>query len=313
MGKYISLLGAPCGLGGRNQGTNKGPETLICAGLPQYLRECGHVVRYQDLKDWIREGASPEDVSIWESDEKSETNPRHLEKIAAVNRLIGAHVFKTHLLGGIPIVLGGDHAVAIGSIAQAMAKYAERLGLIWLDAHRDVNTPETSPSHNANGMPLAVVMGYGHPELVSLVGAPYLQAKQVLHIGAGNLFCDPEELKFFEQQGIQSFPMAVVRKRIRTVSTALLQFIARYDAIYVSCDIDVLHRRSAPGVDYPSHNGMPLECARHLATQIGRSGKVVGLDIVEYKPSEDRINKQGQLVTARSIMTLLADLLSTPK
>lgn len=309
MAKYVSLLGAPCGLGGRNQGTNKGPETLVLAGLPEYLHARGHVVRYQDLKGWTRAGTSREDVSIWESDEKSETNPKHIKKIAAVNQLIGAHVFKAHLLGGVPVVLGGDHAVAIGSIAQAMAKYPERLGLIWFDAHRDVNTPETTLSQNANGMPLAVVMGYGHPELVSLVGAPYLQAKQVLHIGAGNLFCDPEELEFFQQQGIQSFPMSVVRKKIRTVCSVLEQFIEVHDAIYVSCDIDVLHRKSAPGVDYLSHKGMSLECARHLAGKIGQSGKLVGIDMVEYKPSADRPNKQGQLITAASIMTLLGALL----
>jgi arginase len=312
MAKYVSLLGAPCGLGGRDQGTNRGPETIVAAGLQEYLQSRGHVVRYQDLKEWTLGGGTG-DASMWDSDEVSEENPKHAKKIAAVNGIIAAHAFKAHHLGGIPVVLGGDHSVVIGSISQALAKYKEQLGLIWFDAHFDVHTPETSHSHNANGMPLATVMGYGHPELLSLVPRPYLQAKHVLHIGGGNLFCEEEELTFLREQGIRTFPASLIRKRIRFLCEQLQLFIDAHEAIYVTCDMDFVHRRSAPGVDYVSHNGVPLSCGCHISKNIGQSGKIIGIDMVEYKPSADRRNKQGQLITATSIMTLLGALLGSQK
>ena len=311
MAKYISLLGAPCGLGGRDQGTAQGPETLVSAGLPEYLRARGHTVHYQDLKEWTRDGGG--DLSIWGSDEVSEENPKHVKRIAEANRVIAAHAFKAHLLGGLPVVLGGDHAVVMGSIAQGMVAHRKRFGLIWLDAHYDVHTHLTSTSHNANGMPFAAVMGHGHPEFLSFIRAPYLEGKDVLHVGGGNLYCEPEEFAFLKEHGIRSFPMSVIRKRIRFVCDELQAFIDAHDAIHVSCDIDVLHRRSAPGVDYPSHNGMSLSCARHLAKLLGKSGKVTSLDVVEYKPSADHWNKKGQPTTAASIMTLLGDFLGSSK
>ncbi|NLM69504.1 MAG: arginase [Firmicutes bacterium] len=295
MAKTIAILGAPSQAGQEQDGTRFGPQALRDAGLTAQLAELG----YQD-QDWG-------DLKINHEILTKKTNSREsLKNLAAVikvsqelftdlNRILSQDCF--------PIVLGGDHSISIGSIAAA-ANHAENLGVIWLDAHPDLNTVETTPSGRIHGMPLAISLGLGHPQLINIGGFyPKIKPDQIVIIGARSI--DSGEKQLIKELGIKLYPMTAVRRLgIQQVIAESIQYLAeKTDAVHLSFDLDVLDPGVAPGVGTPSPNGMTIrECAVIMA-ELGQTGMITSMDIVELNPLLD-VNQQ-TADSAAALTTLL--------
>ena len=295
MAKTIAILGAPSQAGQEQDGTRFGPQALRDAGLTAQLAELGYQVQ-----DWG-------DLKINHEILTKKTNSREsLKNLAAVvkvsqelftdlNRILSQDCF--------PIVLGGDHSISIGSIAAA-ANHAENLGVIWLDAHPDLNTVETTPSGRIHGMPLAISLGLGHPQLINIGGFyPKIKPDQIVIIGARSI--DSGEKQLIKELGIKLYPMTAVRRLgIQQVIAESIQYLAeKTDAVHLSFDLDVLDPGVAPGVGTPSPNGMTIrECAVIMA-ELGQTGMITSMDIVELNPLLD-INQQ-TAASAAALTTLL--------
>jgi len=295
MAKTIAILGAPSQAGQEQDGTRFGPQALRDAGLTAQLAELGYQVQ-----DWG-------DLKINHEILTKKTNSREsLKNLAAVikvsqelftdlNRILSQDCF--------PIVLGGDHSISIGSIAAA-ANHAENLGVIWLDAHPDLNTVETTPSGRIHGMPLAISLGLGHPQLINIGGFyPKIKPDQIVIIGARSI--DSGEKQLIKELGIKLYPMTAVRRLgIQQVIAESIQYLAeKTDAVHLSFDLDVLDPGVAPGVGTPSPNGMTIrECAVIMA-ELGQTGMITSMDIVELNPLLD-VNQQ-TADSAAALTTLL--------
>lgn len=295
MAKTIAILGAPSQAGQEQDGTRFGPQALRDAGLTAQLAELGYQVQ-----DWG-------DLKINHEILTKKTNSREsLKNLAAVvkvsqelftdlNRILSQDCF--------PIVLGGDHSISIGSIAAA-ANHAENLGVIWLDAHPDLNTVETTPSGRIHGMPLAISLGLGHPQLINIGGFyPKIKPDQIVIIGARSI--DSGEKQLIKELGIKLYPMTAVRRLgIQQVIAESIQYLAeKTDAVHLSFDLDVLDPGVAPGVGTPSPNGMTIrECAVIMA-ELGQTGMIISMDIVELNPLLD-VNQQ-TADSAAALTTLL--------
>lgn len=295
MAKTIAILGAPSQAGQEQDGTRFGPQALRDAGLTAQLAELGYQVQ-----DWG-------DLKINHEILTKKTNSREsLKNLAAVikvsqelftdlNRILSQDCF--------PIVLGGDHSISIGSIAAA-ANHAENLGVIWLDAHPDLNTVETTPSGRIHGMPLAISLGLGHPQLINIGGFyPKIKPDQIVIIGARSI--DSGENQLIKELGIKLYPMTAVRRLgIQQVIAESIQYLAeKTDAVHLSFDLDVLDPGVAPGVGTPSPNGMTIrECAVIMA-ELGQTGMITSMDIVELNPLLD-VNQQ-TADSAAALTTLL--------
>ena len=295
MAKTIAILGAPSQAGQEQDGTRFGSQALRDAGLTAQLAELGYQVQ-----DWG-------DLKINHEILTKKTNSREsLKNLAAVvkvsqelftdlNRILSQDCF--------PIVLGGDHSISIGSIAAA-ANHAENLGVIWLDAHPDLNTVETTPSGRIHGMPLAISLGLGHPQLINIGGFyPKIKPDQIVIIGARSI--DSGEKQLIKELGIKLYPMTAVRRLgIQQVIAESIQYLAeKTDAVHLSFDLDVLDPGVAPGVGTPSPNGMTIrECAVIMA-ELGQTGMITSMDIVELNPLLD-VNQQ-TADSAAALTTLL--------
>lgn len=295
MAKTIAILGAPSQAGQEQDGTRFGPQALRDAGLTAQLAELGYQVQ-----DWG-------DLKINHEILTKKTNSREsLKNLAAVikvsqelftdlNRILSQDCF--------PIVLGGDHSISIGSIAAA-ANHAENLGVIWLDAHPDLNTVETTPSGRIHDMPLAISLGLGHPQLINIGGFyPKIKPDQIVIIGARSI--DSGEKQLIKELGIKLYPMTAVRRLgIQQVIAESIQYLAeKTDAVHLSFDLDVLDPGVAPGVGTPSPNGMTIrECAVIMA-ELGQTGMITSMDIVELNPLLD-VNQQ-TADSAAALTTLL--------
>ena len=295
MAKTIAILGAPSQAGQEQDGTRFGPQALRDAGLTAQLAELGYQVQ-----DWG-------DLKINHEILTKKTNSREsLKNLAAVikvsqelftdlNRILSQDCF--------PIVLGGDHSISIGSIAAA-ANHAENLGVIWLDAHPDLNTVETTPSGRIHGMPLAISLGLGHPQLINIGGFyPKIKPDQIVIIGARSI--DSGEKQLIKELGIKLYPMTAVRRLgIQQLIAESIQYLAeKTDAVHLSFDLDVLDPGVAPGVGTPSPNGMTIrECAVIMA-ELGQTGMITSMDIVELNPLLD-VNQQ-TADSAAALTTLL--------
>ncbi|MDT5295344.1 MAG: arginase, partial [Acidobacteriota bacterium] len=204
-GRRVSIIGAPCGFGASIAGVDIGPAAMRVAGLRRRIAGLGYEVR--DLGDLRLE--YPTDLPA--PGEK----PRYLREIKHACEQLAGDVKKALEDGELPIILGGDHSIAIGSFAGVTSFFRRReetVGLIWFDAHADMNTPETSPSGNIHGMPLAVLLGYGDPELTGIEGfSPKLDPRFCAHIGARDV--DPGERELIRKLGMRFFTMREIDER----------------------------------------------------------------------------------------------------
>ena len=283
----IAIIGAPMDLGSSRRGVDMGPSALRVALLAERLRQLGHHV--EDLGDVV----VPHRGSV--VDEPADLVPAIVAACRDVADLTAATVRR----GLVPLVLGGDHSLAAGSVAGVATAFAERgskIGLIWLDAHADINTPESSPSGNVHGMPLALLIGKGDRRLAELaVPSPPVAAANVAIVGLRDL--DPPEREHIRSWRISAFPMRDVDERgLRAVMADAIKIACEGTAgFYLSVDADWVDPVEAPGVGTPVRGGATFREA-HLAMELAHdSGKLLGLDFVEVNPILDIHNRTGQL------------------
>lgn len=289
----IRLIGVPLDLGANRRGVDMGPSALRYAGLQAALVELGHTVT--DLGNLVVPG--PEEVA------PGAANAQYLPAIVDVCKQLAHLVADVVSAGGVPLVLGGDHSLSVGSVG-GLLNVQSGIGVVWLDAHGDFNTPQTTPSGNVHGMALAALTGLGAPELVACAGKVPLPAERVVMIGVRDL--DPDERNLINDSGVLVFTMQEVdRLGMPTVmERALTHLRQRADRIHVSLDMDVFEPDLAPGVGTPKSGGFTYR-EGHLALEmIAESGLLASLDIVEVNPILDKANRTARLAVdmARSAL-----------
>ena len=295
---HVAVIGVPLDLGAGRRGVDMGPSALRVAGLHQRLGVLGYQV--EDL------GNVP--VHQAESQPTGPARSRYLPQIADTCRRLARLVEKAAAQGRVPLVLGGDHSVAVGSVSgmsRKLRKQKQSLGLIWIDAHADMNTPETSPSGNVHGMPLACLIGQGPRALTHIYGyAPKVDPKNVVLVGVREV--DQLEKPHVKDSGVRAFTMRDIDERgLRAVMQDALQIAsAGTGGFHVSLDMDSVDPREAPGVGTPVRGGLTYREA-HLAMEIVcDSGRMTSMDVVEVNPVIDEANRTAVLA-AELIMSAL--------
>jgi arginase len=277
-------------LGAGRRGTDMGPSAMHVAGVLGRLRRLGHRVVGVDR------------VGVPTADEVEVGDPRarYLHPIAAVCDEVAFRVYRAMEAGAFPLVLGGDHAQAMGVISgmvRHLRQRGQRLGVVWVDAHTDMNTPDSSTSGNIHGMPLAALLGHGPPELTDLVGdgQPALLAEDVVLVGIRDV--DPHEIPIVRQTGVRAYTMSELD--IRGMGTCLKEAWAHAmedtQAVHLSFDLDGVDPEHAPGVGTPVPGGLSLR-ESHLVCELGAAtGRLRGMEVVELNPTLDLANKTGRL------------------
>jgi arginase len=285
----IRLIGVPLDLGASRRGVDMGPSALRIARLAPTLRELGHDVEDAGNLDVPERDAIPDIAGPL----------GFLATITAVCAELAAATARAVADGAVPLVLGGDHSLGAGSVAgvaRAFRERGERIGCIWLDAHGDLNTPESTRSGNVHGMPVAHLLGHGDPALVHLCGGgPALDARHTVLVGIRDL--DPAEREHARAWGVTVFTMRDIDERgLRSVMQDALTIAGTGTAgIHVSCDLDWVDPQDAPGVGTPVRGGATYREA-HLAMEIiADSGKLVGMDLVEVNTVLDGNNRTAEL------------------
>jgi len=277
----IDIIGVPIDLGADRRGVDMGPSAIRYANLHQKLDAMGCAL---DDKGNI-------EVPIQEMCSITDPKLKYIDCIIPMGRRIAGAVATSVQAGHFPLVLGGDHSLSVGSIRGA-AKH-KKLGVIWVDAHADFNTAETTPSGNIHGMPLAALCGLGDPRLVSLWDEtpPILDPKRVAVIGARDL--DPGEKQNLREAGVMVQSMEQIDRMgmVNVLEKAIEQVGQDVDGIYLSFDMDALDPRHAPGVGTPVPGGLTFREA-HLACEVvAQTGKLIGMDMVEVNPILDVQNQ----------------------
>ncbi len=290
----IDIIGVPIDLGADRRGVDMGPSAIRYAHLHQKLEELGYTL----------EDKGNIEVPILETCQITDPRLKYLDCIIPMGRRISGAV-ATSLQGKhFPLVLGGDHSLSVGSIRGA-AKH-KKLGVIWVDAHADFNTAETTPSGNIHGMPLAALCGLGDPRLVCLWDEvpPVIDPKRVAVIGARDL--DLGEKHNLREAGVMVQSMEQIDRigMVSALEKALERVSREVDGIYLSFDMDSLDPRHAPGVGTPVPGGLTFREA-HLACEVvAETGKLIGMDIVEVNPILD-VQNQTALLAVEFIRSAL--------
>jgi len=288
-GRRVGIIGAPCGFGASIAGVDIGPAAMRVAGLRRRIEGLGYAVR--DLGDLHVECAAVPPTP----GEKL----RFLKEIGAVCEQLARDVKKILEGGELPVVLGGDHSVAIGSVAGVTSFYRGRgrsVGLIWFDAHADMNTPETTPSGNIHGMPLAVLLGYGAPSLTGIEGfSPKLDPRLCAHIGARDV--DPGERELIKRLGIRFFTMREIDERgMSACIDEAVSIASKASAGYhVTLDVDALDPGDAPGSGTVVRGGLTYREAHLAMEKIAEAGGALSLEVVEINTALDINNRTAEL------------------
>ena len=281
----IDIIGVPIDLGADRRGVDMGPSAIRYSQLHQKLKELGYTL---DDKGNI-------EVPIQETCEITDTRLKYIDCIIPMGRRVAGAVATSIQAGHFPLVLGGDHSLSVGSIRGA-AKHRQ-LGVIWVDAHADFNTVETTPSGNIHGMPLAALCGLGDPRLVSLWDekTPVIDPQRVAVIGARDL--DPGEKRNLREAGVMVQSMEQIDRigMVTALEKAVELVSHEVEGIYLSFDMDALDPRHAPGVGTPVPGGLSYREA-HLACEIiAETGKLIGMELVEVNPILDVQNQTAVL------------------
>jgi len=289
----IDLIGVPSDLGVRELGVSLGPTALRLAGLTDVLELLGFDVR--DLGD----------VPVRILDDPQDTpHAIHLRSIEHYSREIAIKVSESLAQGRVPVCLGGDHSMAIGSVSGA-TNVRKDLGVVWIDAHPDANTPETTLTGNIHGMPVAVLLGDGPAELTDILGpGPKIRPETICLLGVRDI--DPAERGLVERMGIATYTMYDIDSRgIRAVTDDMLdRLLAKTEGLHVSLDLDALTKSVAPGVGIQNSAGLTLREAYYLCKRLGETGQVVAIDVADMNPVNDIDNR-----TAHTGIELLSLLL----
>jgi arginase len=300
MSRLIDLIGVPSEAGGQN-GTSSGPD-VVGPYLASLLAE------EQDLfaQYWnVRDHAHAPHLFMLRG--KKCGNVYYKEKIAKIANLTAGCVSASLAVGHLPVVLGGDHSVAIGSGRAACDPNllgGKTVGLIWIDAHYDAHTDVSSQSHNANGMPLATLLGHGlelfRPPQVKHDGVaaytlpcPSFLPEHVLHLGAGGTDCEPEEKEFLDRLNVKMFSAKELIHDCVPAWMAIRDLLQKVDTVVVSFDLDAVDRAFAPAVHLQSCGGITRTLLLLIAEEVALSGKLRSVDIMEYKPAAEEFESNG--------------------
>ena len=279
------MIGAPMDLGQMRRGVDMGPSAIRYAGAIERLENIGYEVH--DMGDI--EIGRPQTVT------DSKTGLRNLEAVVKSNMKLVEKVDEIMKNGNFPLILGGDHSIAIGTLT-GVSKYFNNLGVIWFDAHGDLNTPETSPSGNIHGMPLAVSFGLGDSSLTQMGGySPKIKKENIVIIGARSL--DEGERNFIKEKGIKVYTMHEIDQQgMPLVMEKTIQYLKeRCDGVHLSLDLDALDPLYAPGVGTPVMGGLNYR-ESHLAMEmLAESRLITSAEFVEVNPILDERNKTGIL------------------
>ncbi|HKN59963.1 MAG TPA: arginase [Candidatus Acidoferrales bacterium] len=289
MAEKIRIIGVPMDLGASRRGVDMGPSALRVAGLQAKLKQLGRQV--EDIGNIIVKQPEEQHYGV--------KNAKYLEEISDTCKGLADIVGKTLDEDLLPLVLGGDHSIAVGTAGGTAAHYhkaSKRIGLIWLDAHGDMNTPESSPSGNVHGMPLASIMGYGPPELTDLGGIkPMVEPRNIALVGIRDL--DAKERRLVKESGVHIFTMRDIDERgMREVMAEALRFAGDDTAgIAVSLDMDFVDPSDAPGVGTPVRGGVTYREAHLALEMIADSRAMVSFELVEINPVIDLHNTTATL------------------
>src|SRR5262245_7450591 len=295
MARSVTIIGVPLDLGAGRRGVDMGPSAFRVADIHQKLRELGY-----DVTD-----AGDVDVHIAETREPGDPRLKYLAEIRGTCEKLRDLVKRVAANGSIPVILGGDHSLAMGSIAGMSAFHRSqgaKIGLIWFDAHADSNTADTTPSGNIHGMPLAVALGLGDPSLTGLAGqAPMVEGSRAALVAIRDV--DQTERANVKASGIGAFTMRDIDERgMRGVMEEAIQRASFGTAgIHVSVDLDAMDPELAPGVGTPSPGGLSRREAHLAMEMLADTGKVISAEFVEANPILDQRN-----VTAKLGVELLA-------
>jgi arginase len=278
-------------LGQRRRGVDMGPSAIRYAGLNSRLERLGRIVR----------DSGNISAPVVEQIDRTEADGlmHNADAVGTVCRAVHERMHTVIAAGEIGIFLGGDHSISIGTVSAALSRPG-RLGVLWIDAHGDFNTPQTSPSGNIHGMVVAALMGLCPPELT--IGDRRLQPDQIVYIGVRDL--DDEEKQALKRAGIRIFTMREIDERgMASVMRDALQILSDCQHLHVSLDMDSLEPQIAPGVGTPVPGGLTYREAHLCMEMLADDGRVCSLDVVEVNPILDRENQ-----TARLAVELVSSL-----
>jgi arginase len=281
----VTLIGIPLDLGAKNLGVDIGPDAFRHQQIIEKLEKAGlHIEDAGDVKPRDRDELEPGNPRL-----------RYADEIVRVSELSAKLVNESIAAGKKVLALGGDHSVNLGVVSGASKALGGNLGLIYLDAHGDMNTPEITLSGNIHGMHLAALVGKGDPKLVDVHSpGPKVAVENLLHIG-GNDF-DEAELALMKELKV---PMFTLFDLLSSNLGALLPMIdnlcTQVDNVWISLDLDVIDRVYAPGAGMPNPGGLSYREIAAIANCIGKRCNVIGIDVVEYNPLQDQDKKTAEL------------------
>ena len=286
----VSVISVSIDLGAGRRGVDMGPSAIRIAGLSGMLEGMGYDVREVGTVT----AAGPETL------DPGESRSRYLAEITEVCRRCHELVRKSLEAGSVPLVLGGDHSLSIGTVSAVAAHFAateEGIGVIWVDAHTDMNTPETTPTGNIHGMALAILTGQGGPEhLQTMAGfKPAVHPGNVCVLGARDV--DPPEKDVVKESGIRVFTMAEIDERgmAACMDEAITRVTSGTAGFHLSFDLDGIDPMVAPGVGTPVAGGLTYREAHLVCEKAARSERLVSLEVVELNPVLDAENRTGRL------------------
>jgi arginase len=286
----IAIIGAPLDLGQGRRGVDMGPSAVRVAGLGRRLTELGYTVA--DLGN----------IHVAQAESLVDAGPstaKYVAQIAESCETLARLVASSMNDGHVPLILGGDHSIAAGTVAGVagfLRQSKQKLGLLWIDAHADMNTPESSPSGNVHGMPLACCLGHGPSELVNLLGfAPKVDAANVALVGIRDV--DELERGELRNTGVHAFTMRDLDERgMRDVMSDALGIVSNGTAgFHLSLDLDFVDPQFAPGVGTPVRGGATYREAHLAMEMICDSSRMLSMEVVEVNPVIDEFNRTAEL------------------
>lgn len=291
MKREISIIGVPMDLGQTRRGVDMGPSAIRYAGIVERLEKLNYTIHDLGNIEVPRPEKQP-------SKDLKQNKLRNLEEVVVTNEKLAKIVDEQITLGRFPLVLGGDHSIAIGTIAGVSNHYKD-LGLIWYDAHGDINTDETTPSGNIHGMPLAASLGFGHERLISVLkNKPKVKPENIVLIGIRDL--DDGEKEILKRLNIKVYTMHEIdRLGMPRVMEETIQYLKdKTDGVHLSFDLDGIDPSEAPGVGTPVIGGVTYR-ESHLALEMLSEAKMItSAEFVEVNPMLDERNKTADLTVA---------------
>lgn len=288
--KRVDLVGVQMDLGASKRGVDMGPAAIRHGGLCRGLTELGY--EWKDRGDLIplQEGASTDRL-------------RNHEQVIDINRRLFEAVSESLKEGAFPVVLGGDHSIAAGSISAVAQKY-RKIGVIWIDAHGDWNDDKSSPTGNMHGMPYSAVCGFGPDEMVNYGTPCFVDPANAVQIGGRDI--DPIERVRMREAGVTVFSIADIdRIGMPEVMRRAIEIAGKdTEGIHLSFDVDAITPEAAPGTGTIVHSGLTVREAFLAVEMLAESGKVLSMDMVEVNPILDTQNKTGK-VAAELILSVL--------